>query len=66
MGLAGVNQQLSITTIILKHDPSIGGSHYALQIALLLRETHNNMIMMVDDNDNIHAERTHNNNNKQR
>ena len=55
MGLAGAIQQLNIATTRLKHDPSIGGSHYALQIASLLAQTHNNMIMMTDDDDDIHA-----------
>ena len=50
--------------LILNHDPSIGGS-IMLQIVLLLAETHNNMIMMADNNDNIHADRTCNNNNSQ-
>ena len=66
MGLAGVIQQLNIATTRLKHDPSIGGSHYALQIASLLTQTHNNTSMMADDDDDIHADRTCNNNNKQR
>ena len=63
MGLAGALQQLNIVTTILKHDPSIGGSNYALQIVLFLAETHNNMMIMADDNDNIHANETCNNNN---
>ena len=58
MLLAGVIQQLNIATTRLKHDPSIGGSHYALQIASLLAQTqtHNNMIMMADDDDDIYAD----------
>ena len=36
MGLAGAIQQLSIATTRLKHDPPIGGAHYALQIGSLL------------------------------
>ena len=39
MGLARVIQQLNIATTRLKHDPSIGGSHYALQITSLLAQT---------------------------
>ena len=66
MGLAGVIQQLNIVTTRLKHDPSIGGSHFALQIASLLVQTHNNMSIMADDNDDILADRTCNNNNKHR
>ena len=62
MGLAGAIQQLNIVTTRLKHDPSIGGSHYALQIASLLAQRHNNMRMMADDGDDIHADRTCNNN----
>ena len=64
MGLAGAIQHLNIVTTILKHDPSIGDSHYAMHIVLLFAETYNNMITMADDDDNIHADRTHNNNNK--
>ena len=64
MGLAGAIQQLNIVTTRLKHDPSIGGSHYALQIASLLAQTHNSMSMMADDDDDIHADRTCNNNTK--
>ena len=64
IGLAGVIQQLNIATTRLKHDPSIGGSHYALHIASLLAQTHNKMIIMADDDDGIHADRMHNNNNK--
>ena len=64
MGLAGAVQQLNITTTRLKHDPSIGRSHYALYIASLLAQTHNNMSMMADDDDDIHTNRTCNDNNK--
>ena len=62
----GISWQLNIATTKLKHDASIGGSHYALQIASLLAQTHNNMSMMADDDDDIHANKTCNNNNKQR
>ena len=61
MGLA--IQQLNIVTTRLNHDPSIGGSHCAPQVASLLAQTHNNMSMMADDDDDIHADGTCNKNN---
>ena len=64
MGLDRVIQQLNLVTTRLKHDSRIGGSCYALQIASLLAQTHNNMSMMADDDNDIHADRTCNNNNK--
>ena len=44
------------------HELHIWPHNPGMQIALLLAETHNNMILMADDDDNIHTERTYNNN----
>ena len=62
----GIDPTINIATTRWNDDPSICGSHYALQIASFLAQTHNNMSMMTDDDDDIHADRTCNCNNKQR